>query len=93
MDNQDFQAKLAHLMNQIDTLPESEQSDLRKLADETQNRHNRMKKTMGDLQESLDSLRLTVKYLVFDLEATRRENRFLRALIDAEEGESTDDKA
>lgn len=91
MNDKDFQSKLASLMSQIDSLPESEQSDLRRLAEETQNRHARMKQTMGDLQESLDSLRLTVKYLVFDLEATRRENRFLRALIDAEEGESTDE--
>ena len=35
---------------------------------------------MSELQESLDYLRLTIKYLVFDLEATRRENTNLRKL-------------
>jgi len=30
----------------------------------------------------LDQLRLQVKYLMFDLEATRRENRYLRQMID-----------
>ena len=45
-----------------------------------------MKKTLTELQDSLDHLRLTVKYLVFDLEATRRENKYLRQLIDAQEG-------
>ena len=34
------------------------------------------------LQESLDYLRLSVKYLVFDLEATRRENAYLRRLVE-----------
>ena len=38
--------------------------------------------TIGELQESLDYLRLSVKYLVFDLEATRRENKYLRSLIE-----------
>ena len=37
-----------------------------------------MRQTIGELQESLDYLRLSVKYLVFDLEATRRENDYLR---------------
>ena len=38
----------------------------------------------GDLQESLDYLRLSIKYLVFDLEATRRENQYLRKLLEAQ---------
>ena len=42
----------------------------------------RMKKTICELQDSLDYLRLSVKYLVFDLEATRRENKYLRGLLD-----------
>jgi hypothetical protein len=33
--------------------------------------------------ECLDRLRLQTKYLVFDLEATRRENRYLRMMLDA----------
>ncbi|MCY2929963.1 MAG: hypothetical protein NTV86_10795 [Planctomycetota bacterium] len=33
--------------------------------------------------ECLDRLRLQVKYLVFDLEATRRENRYLRMMLDS----------
>jgi hypothetical protein len=40
-----------------------------------------MRKTVAQLQESLDYLRLSVKYLVFDLEATRRENSYLRKLL------------
>ena len=86
MNDQDFQNKLAQLLEQIGSLPEDQRPQLERLAEETRNRHDRMKKTLTDLQESLDHLRLTVKYLVFDLEATRRENKYLRQLIDAQEG-------
>jgi hypothetical protein len=85
MNEQDFQAKMAELLGQIKELPEDERPELEKLANETSQRHDRMKKTLGELQESLDQLRLTVKYLVFDLEATRRENKYLRALIDSQQ--------
>lgn len=37
----------------------------------------------ASVEERLDQLRLQVKYLVFDLEATRRENRYLRQMLDS----------
>jgi len=86
MNDQDFQNKLAQLLTQIGSLPEDQRPKLEALAEEPRTRHDRMKKTLSDLQESLDHLRLTVKYLVFDLEATRRENKYLRQLIDAQDG-------
>ena len=82
MNEQDFQTKLTELISQINTLPESERDQIRKVADEARERHERMNKTVGELQESLDYLRLSVKYLVFDLEATRRENAYLRKLLE-----------
>jgi hypothetical protein len=82
MNEQDFQNKLGDLMKQIESLPASERAPLEKLATETRDRHEKMKKTIGELQDSLDYLRLSVKYLVFDLEATRRENDYLRKLIE-----------
>ena len=33
--------------------------------------------------EALDQLALQLKYLVFDLEATRRENRYLRQMLES----------
>jgi hypothetical protein len=86
MNEQEFQQKLGELISQIDKVPEGERNDLIKLAEETKSRHDRMKKTIGDLQDSLDYLRLSVKYLVFDLEATRRENQYLRKLLDRQTG-------
>lgn len=84
MNEQEFQAKLTDLIAQIGDLPEEEKNKLETLAVETHQRHERMRKTISSLQESLDYLRLSVKYLVFDLEATRRENEHLRKLIESQ---------
>jgi len=82
MDEQVFSARLSDLMGQIEQLPSPAREELHRLAEETRSRHERMKRTLGELQESLDYLRLSTKYLVFDLEATRRENRYLRRLLE-----------
>lgn len=81
MNEPEFQAKLADLMAET-TLPKFERQKLEKLATEAREGHERLKRTMGSLQDSLDYLRLSIKYLVFDLEATRRENTHLRRLLD-----------
>ncbi|MEM9082569.1 MAG: transcriptional regulator [Planctomycetota bacterium] len=81
MQDHDFQNKLNQLIEKIDELPEEQRERLNQLASETQQRHDRIRKAMNGLQESLDYLRLSVKYLVFDLEATRRENDQLRGLL------------
>ncbi len=93
MNDQDFQKRLGDLLEQISTLPEGDRERLSELASETKDRHDRMKKTVSDLQESLDYLRLSVKYVMFDLEATRRENAYLRKLLEkqANSGDSTDE--
>jgi chromosome segregation ATPase len=88
MNEIEFQSKLAELMTEITTLPPSERRKLEKLDDETRQRHERLRRTVGSLQESLDYLRLSIKYLVFDLEATRRENNYLRKML--EEAQDTD---
>jgi len=82
MNEQDFQKKLAELMGEISTLPASERQKLEELAEETRQRHEKLRQTVTNLQESLDYLRLSIKYLVFDLEATRRENGYLRKMLE-----------
>jgi hypothetical protein len=86
MDEAAFQKKLAELLSQIETLPESERDRLRALAAETKQRHDLIKKSVGSLQESIDFLRLWIKYLLFDLEATRRENNYLRKMLEQDPG-------
>lgn len=85
MNESDFHVKLGELIERIGQLPEEHRMRLQNLADETRDRHGKMKKTIGELQESLDYLRLSIKYLVFDLEATRRENACLRTLLQGDE--------
>ncbi|QNN24188.1 transcriptional regulator [Planctomycetales bacterium ZRK34] len=91
MDEKQFQVKLAELMSEISTLPAGERAKLEELAAATQNRHQKLRKTVTDLQESLDYLRLSIKYLMFDLEATRRENNYLRKMLEEESRNSEDD--
>jgi chromosome segregation ATPase len=86
MTEQEFQSKLAELMGEISTLPPTERGKLEKLASETRERHERLRQTVSSLQESLDYLRLSIKYLVFDLEATRRENGYLRKMLEETSG-------
>jgi hypothetical protein len=92
MNEQEFQQKLGDLIAQIGKLPESERAPLEALAAETSCRHEKMKRTITDLQDSLDYLRLSIKYLVFDLEATRRENQYLRKLIESQRGPDNAEK-
>ena len=82
MTEEQFQHKLAELVSEIGTLPPSEREKLELLADDTKTRHKELKETVGSLQESIDFLRLSIKYILFDLEATRRENQYLRKMLE-----------
>ena len=83
MDEQTFQRKMAELLERIRELPGGSVS-ARKLArgDSSTSNGASLNQSIEELQESLDYLRLSVKYLVFDLEATRRENTYLRRLVE-----------
>jgi len=82
MNEQTFQKKLAELVAEIGTLPEADRAKLEMLAEETRARHQKLKQTVNNLQESIDFLRLSIKYLLFDLEATRRENAQMRKMLE-----------
>ena len=81
MDETTFQKRLAELLSEISTLPASERSKLELLVADTKKRHEQLKATATGVQESLDYLRVAIKYLLFDLEATRRENSYLRKML------------
>ncbi len=82
MDEGVFQKKLSELVAEIGSLPETERERLGSMAEETRQRHKELKETVKNLQESIDFLRLSIKYLLFDLEATRRENTYLRKMLE-----------
>lgn len=72
MDDKSFERQLNALIVEIGSLS---QEELDKLD---------VQKSLSVTQETLDFLRLSIKYMVFDLEATRRENAYLRKLLDEE---------
>jgi len=88
MDEASFQKKLKELVSQIETLPEGERQRLRSMAEETKARHADIKKSVNAMQENIDFLRLWIKYMLFDLEATRRENSYLRKMLEQDPGNS-----
>jgi len=75
----------SELGNQVDSLirelESSGNAQDNELARKMQLNQKKFEKSLADLQESLDYLRICIKYQVFDLEATRRENAYLRKLL------------
>ncbi len=78
MDNADFREKLFELMKDINGVTTPDKDNILRLTKKTKKGHDLLQTKLGNLQSSLDSLRLGLKYLIFDLEATRRENNDLR---------------
>ena len=46
---------------------------------------NQTQKALYSVQTSVDNLRICVKYLLFDLDATRRENLYFKKLLEDNE--------
>lgn len=86
MDEANFQKKLADLVQEIGNIPEEDRAKLQTLAAQTKDRHEKLRQTVTSLQDSIDYLRLSIKYLLFDLEATRRENNYLRKMLEEQSG-------
>ena len=62
---------------------------LEKACQNNDSQQSTIEESVAKLQDSLDYLRLSVKYMVFDLEATRRENVYLRKLVEQIRRDST----
>jgi len=79
-----FTDKIDNLIREFENSSDSRDRELVKKAKEIQSTQKKFEKSLSDLQESLDYLRICIKYQVFDLEATRRENEYLRRLLEGE---------
>lgn len=83
MDEKTFQTELQKALDAINMLPKSETKD--RLVQQAENM-NRIfttgKQRLKQINDSVDLLRVQVKYLLFDLEATKRENGYLRKMLD-----------
>jgi hypothetical protein len=82
MDEATFESRLKELVNEISSIPSPNRRKLITLAKQTHECHKQLKDSVDHLQESLDYLRVSIKYLLFDLEATRRENTYLRKMLE-----------
>ena len=78
-----FTNDVDNLIREFENSSDSEKRELSKQAKEMQLNQKKFEKSLTDLQESLDYLRICIKYQVFDLEATRRENAYLERLLES----------
>lgn len=85
MDDQAILDKVGDLMAEFDKKPDSRQKKALK-----QFQSFKSTKLMNEIEiekalyENLDYLRVCIKYQAFDLEATRRENKYLKKLLEEE---------
>jgi hypothetical protein len=75
---EELPADLVQLQSTIDALPAEYRSQLSPLVTRVIESTRRRRRIMNLVQEALSQLRLDMKYLLFDLEATRRERDELR---------------
>lgn len=82
MDEQNFQEKLLHLIEEIKKFPEAKKKSLEMLTGEIGKKYEDLNKGLALLQDTLDSLRLNVTYLLFDLDTTKKENLALKKKLE-----------
>ncbi len=82
MDEAKFEHKLNDLVKEFGSNTNPQTQKLANLAQQAKESHNQLRKSITNLQEVLDYLRVCIKYQAFDLEATRRENSYLKKLIE-----------
>jgi hypothetical protein len=81
---EELPADLVQLQSTIDTLPAEYRTQLAPLVTRVMDSTRRRRRIMNLVQEALSQLRLDMKYLLFDLEATRRERDEYRRQIEGE---------
>ena len=89
MNERNIEERMCRLIEQLQTLPTEHRDKLEALCRNDSGQRSEIEESVSKLQDSLDYLRLSVKYMVFDLEATRRENVYLRKLVEQIRRDST----
>ena len=82
MDETKLENRLNELVKECGGRANPQSSKLVILAKQAHDSHKQLQKSVNGLQESLDYLRMCIKYQLFDLEATRRENKYLRRMLE-----------
>lgn len=73
MDDAIFMSQLEEARKRIDLLPPDQKEPLRQLLEETHKRHSELKDNFSHVHNALADWKVNIKYLLFDLEATKRE--------------------
>jgi hypothetical protein len=87
MDDTNLEDKVNELVQEFGDAVDPQHKKLASLAREAQANQKKLERSINSLQESLDYLRVCIKYQIFDLEATRRENEYLRKMLEEEDRE------
>ena len=81
MDNANLEDKLNELIKELKGTGDPSHLKLAILATQAGEGQKQLQKSVDNLQDAMDYLRICIKYQLFDLEATRRENDYLRKLL------------
>ena len=82
MDEASLEGALNELVKQFGGSTDPNHQKLADLAKSAKANRRQLEKSVSTLQELVDYLRVCIKYQAFDLEATRRENEYLRKLLE-----------
>lgn len=84
--NEEFHQDLIDLGNLIAKLPADHRTKFEPVMARVLDSTKRRRRILTLVQEALSQLRLDMKYLVFDLEATRRERDNYREMLEGRDG-------
>ena len=90
--DQQLPQELVELRNQLDDLPRPMRDRLAPLCDRVGHFTRLQSRLVRIAQDAVDQLQLDIKYLVFDLEATRRERDELRGYLQEGQGDVTSEE-
>ena len=76
---------LENLLDEIGIRPELPLKTEVEVEIYTGDQQKKTKKTTSSVQDSVDDLRVCMKYLLFDLDATRRENLYYKRLLESKD--------
>jgi TolA-binding protein len=76
-----IEKELRELVRQFGGEPSEKKQKLMKIASQASKNQKQLQQSLDRLQESIDYLRVCIKYQLFDLEATKRENKYLKKLL------------
>ncbi|MBR5627271.1 MAG: transcriptional regulator [Thermoguttaceae bacterium] len=74
--------EFAELIRLIDALPKEHRVALRQALDQAMMTASRRRRILSFIQDAISQIRLDMKYLMFDLEATRRERDSYRQKLE-----------